>query len=84
MKIEIPDNILKQGNLSPKELLTELATLLYSKTDLSWSAAAQLIGISRDEFLLELAKRNIPVKYSIEDLEKDLQNFVAEPDDSGK
>ncbi len=84
MKIEIPDAILKQGNLSPRELLTELATLLYAKTDLSWSAAAQLIGISRDEFLQELAKRNIPVKYSVEDLERDLQNFVAEPDDSNK
>ena len=75
MKIEIPDTILKQGNLSPKELLTELATLLYSKTDLSWSAAARLAGISRDEFLQELGNRHIPVKYSIEDLKSDLQSF---------
>jgi predicted HTH domain antitoxin len=78
MKIEIPDSLLKQGNISQRDLLCELVTILYSKTELSWSAAAQLLNISRDQFLQELGKRKIPVKYSIDDLQADLQNFVAE------
>lgn len=74
MTVNIPDTIFSEG-FSKKDLLIELAAILYKNTNTSWSEASRICNLSRQDFMLELGKREIAIKYSIEDLENDLKNF---------
>lgn len=75
MTINIPDETLAQAHLSPADLLVELAVYLYDKGTLSMGRARKLAGLSQLDFQHELAKRNVYIKFGVEDLEKDLKNL---------
>lgn len=77
MTITIPDSALAQANIKPDELLIELAVYLYDKGHFSMGKAKRLAGLDQISFQKELAKRNVYIKYDIEDLEKDLKNLEA-------
>lgn len=77
MTITIPDSALAQANIKPDELLIELAVYLYDKGHFSIGKAKRLTGLDQISFQKELAKRNVYIKYGIEDLEKDLKNLEA-------
>ena len=68
----ISGNVLKELNISPAELLVDLAVYLYDKEQLSMGQAKKLAGLTQISFQKEMAKRNVLIKYDIEDLEKDL------------
>jgi len=75
MSIQIPDNLLAQANLTPEELLIEIATHLYDLGRLSMGQARKLARIDQILFQKELSKRNINIKYSEEDLMDDLKTI---------
>lgn len=75
MVLEIPKKISQQILLSKEELLLELAIILYQKEVLSMRAAAEMSKISWVKFENILAERNIYLKYSVEDLESDIENL---------
>ena len=83
MKIEISDDVLAANNWSEKDLLIELACMLYERTDFSWNAGTRMTGLSREDFLRELGKRKIAFKYTIADLEQDMKN-LSTLNDSGQ
>lgn len=77
MEIVIPDEVLISLKLPRKEvereLKLELALILYSKGALSLGKAAKLSGVTKREFLEELARRKIPRHYTERELKEDLK-----------
>jgi len=61
---------LEQLKITPSELLIELAVHLYDTEKLSMGQAKKLAGLTQVDFQKELAKRDVYVKYDIEDLEQ--------------
>ena len=75
MSVVIPDEILHATHMTGDELMQELAILLYQKEKLTLGQASQLAGMSRLQFQLLLASRQIPVQYDIPEFEADLQTL---------
>jgi predicted HTH domain antitoxin len=78
MALIITDDTLSKAQLSADELLVDLACYLYDKKRMSMGQARQLTGLDQIRFQKELAKRDIYIHYTAEDLEKDLQNLGIE------
>lgn len=75
MTISIPDEVLAQTKLSTTNLKIELAAYLYEKRRLSIGKARKIAGLGLIEFQKELAKRNIYLHLTIEDVNTNLKNL---------
>lgn len=83
MPVIIPDETLKQAGLTEQEMKVEIACRLFGAGKLHLWPAAQLSGLSRDEFWTELLQREIPVfRVTEQDLEQDLRTLerIAGPE----
>jgi predicted HTH domain antitoxin len=73
--VEISDSVREGLRLSdgeaPTRLRCELALALYQQDLLAFGKAAELAGLSREDFATELGRRNIPRHYSEEDASLD-------------
>jgi len=74
--IKIPRDIVEGARIPEKEFekvaRIELAVALYAKGILSLGQARRLAGLSKWEFLEELAKRQVERHYTREELEDDI------------
>lgn len=69
--LNIPDNV----DIGEKEISKMLAAQLYDMGKLSIGQAANLIGLSKEEFMNELGKYRVSIfGETLEDIERDLQN----------
>lgn len=75
MSLVIEDSILSQIKLSESELKLEIAIYLYTSKKLTLSRASKLAVIDRIAFQKQLAARQIPIHYSVSDLEKDMETI---------
>lgn len=75
MTISIPDEVMAQTKLSASDLKIELAAYLYEKRRLSIGKARKIAGLGLIDFQQELAKRNIYLHLTIEDVDTDLRNL---------
>lgn len=75
MALVITDEILEKAKLSADELLIDLAAYLYDKKRISMGQARALTDLDQISFQKELAKRDIYIHYTEEDLDKDLKNI---------
>lgn len=75
MDLLIKDEILKKAEITAEELLIEIAVHLYDTERLSMGQARNLAQLDLVSFQKELSKRNVYLKYEIEDLETDLKNL---------
>ena len=75
MDLLIKDEVLKKAEITAEELLIEIAVHLYDTERLSMGQAKNLAQLDLISFQKELAKRDVYIKYDIEDLEKDLKNL---------
>lgn len=71
----IPSAILQGIQITPSELLVEIAVHLYDTERLTMGQAKKLAGLTQIEFQKELAKRNVCIKYDVQDWEKDMANL---------
>jgi predicted HTH domain antitoxin len=71
----ISGSLLKNIKLSPNQLMIDLSVYLYDKERLTMGQAKKLAGLSQVEFQKELSKRNINIKYEVEDFEDDLKTL---------
>ena len=73
--VEIPDSVADGLRLPesevPSRLRCELAAALYQQEILTFGKAAELAGLTRENFATELARRNIHRHYSQEDASLD-------------
>ena len=67
----ISDEFLQSANITPAELLDEVAIYLYAKNKLSFGQARKLAGKDVLEFQELLYKNNIPVHYDLNELASD-------------
>ncbi|MEN0002585.1 MAG: UPF0175 family protein [Bacteroidota bacterium] len=77
MDLIIKEEMLKAAAMSPEELLVEIAVHLYDIGRLSIGQAKNLVNMDHIAFQKELAKRDIYIKYDIDDLNTDLKNLKA-------
>ena len=75
MDLLIKDEILKKAEITAEELLIEMAVHLYDMERLSIGQARNLAQLDQISFQKELSKRNVYIKYDIDDLEIDLKNL---------
>lgn len=68
----VPKELLNKLHLSPDEMLIELATHLYAVRRLNMGHARRLANLDLMSFQSELAKRNIYINYTVEDLRNDV------------
>lgn len=77
--IEIPEDITAHLRLPPRnlkqELKKELAVHLYAEGLLPEASACRLADMTRLAFARLLGERQIPIRYSAEDLDQDLQTL---------
>jgi predicted HTH domain antitoxin len=63
--IELPDDVYSAVRRSPKEIIREMrlaaAVEWYAQERISQGKGAEIAGLSRAEFIDELARRKIPV-----------------------
>ncbi|MFO0793695.1 MAG: UPF0175 family protein [Candidatus Brocadiaceae bacterium] len=75
--LTIPDEILETLKLPKKQieedLKKELAFILYERGFASLGIARRLIGMSKWEFIEELAKRKIPRHYDEKEFKEDIK-----------
>lgn len=75
MALIISDDVLSKARMSAEDLLTDLACYLYDKQRLSMGQAKHLTGLDQIAFQKELAKRDIYIHYTSDDLDQDLKNL---------
>ena len=71
----ITSTTLEELKTSGPELLIDLAVYLYDTERISLGRAKKLARLTQIQFQKELAKRNVLIKYDVEDLETDLKNL---------
>ncbi len=59
MTLELPDELMTKANFSKKELLVEIACLVFKHGNVSVGVAAKVAGISKMDFYSELKTRQI-------------------------
>ncbi len=75
MSLILSDEILMASGLSETELTLEIIIMLFRQKRISIGKAAHLARMPLLQFQHELASRQIPVHYEVEDLETDLKNL---------
>ncbi len=80
IRFEIPEDILNALNQTINEFTQQsrlyTALQLFKNHKLSFGKAAELAGISKDEFLIELDKNNVDfISYDPSELELELGRF---------
>jgi predicted HTH domain antitoxin len=76
--IDLPDTVFSALRRAPKEFVEEMrieaATQWYAQQRISQEKGAEIAGISRAEFIDELARRRIPVvQVSLEELMEEVR-----------
>jgi len=73
MPVTLPDELLQSTKLTEAELKTELAVALFQREHLTLGQASLLAGLPQLDFQRLLASRQIPLHYSVDAMEQDLQ-----------
>jgi predicted HTH domain antitoxin len=76
MTVVLPDDPVT-ASFSPKDLQLELACALYARKRISMSQGARMAELERMDFQAALCDRDIPVHYSTDDLQKEMESFQA-------
>jgi predicted HTH domain antitoxin len=73
--VDIPDAVLQQAHLSPRELLVDFAVFLYQSERLSIGRASKLANLDVISFQKEMAIRNVYIHYDEKDYESDVETL---------
>ncbi len=71
----VSKEVLQRANITPEELAIEIATHLYATKRLTIGQAKRLTGLDQISFQNELAKRDIYIHFTIEDVLKDVETL---------
>jgi predicted HTH domain antitoxin len=75
MSVVIDNEILQTARMTEKELLQEIALMLFEKEKLTLGQASKLAEMNQLQFQHLLASRNISVHYGVEEFEQDLKTL---------
>jgi predicted HTH domain antitoxin len=75
IKLELPEDLLRIAGVSKGAISSEIAKLialeLFREHRISLGRAAELCGVSVEEFMQFAAGREVPLHYTLEDLKHD-------------
>ena len=71
----IPDSFLQSARITEKEVLQELAIVLFAKERLTSGQACRLAQMNRFDFQHLLASRNITIHYDKDELLEDIETL---------
>ena len=74
MGVQITEEFLAKLNMTRNEFLLEVAVHLYDIDKMSMGQARNFAGVDQITFQKEMKKRNVFIKYDVEDLEEDLRS----------
>lgn len=77
MVIEIQDEALRGLQLTEPQALLDLAVGLFTECRVTLGRGAEIAQITHLDFQRELARRNIPIHYELEDLQADVKTLAA-------
>ena len=77
MGLVISEEVLLNANISAEDLLIEIAVHLYDIGKLSLGQARNMTGLDQISFQQEMSKRDVLIKYDVEDLQSDLNAIKA-------
>lgn len=75
MDLLIKEEILNQVEITAEELIIEIAVHLYDTGRFSMGQARNLAQLDQLSFQKELTKRDVYIKYDVDDLNSDLSNL---------
>lgn len=73
--IIITNDTLADAKMTEREFMIDFACFLYERKRLSMGRARNLSGLDQISFQKELAKRDIDIHFTKEDLREDLRNL---------
>jgi predicted HTH domain antitoxin len=76
MSLVISNELMQASGLSEEDFLLEIIILLFQKKKISIGKASKLAGLPLLKFQHELAVRQIPIHYDVEEFEVDLQTLL--------
>ena len=77
MSLTISDEILHSTGMTSKELLVEIAVMLFEKEKVSLGKASKIAEMNYVEFQELLAQRNIPLHYDVAEFQEDMKTLKA-------
>ncbi|MBC5798003.1 MAG: UPF0175 family protein [Sphaerospermopsis sp.] len=77
MSVVITDEVLQTIQMSDKELIQEIAILLFTQERFTLGQASNFVGMNQLEFQRLLASRKIPLHYDIAELREDVKSLEA-------
>ena len=75
MELHLPDELVRGIDMSEEQWLLDLAIGLYVDRRVTMGRGAEIARLSKPAFLDELGRRQIPVDYDADDLERDSQTI---------
>lgn len=75
MNVTIPDEVLVLGEMTPDDVVAEIAVLLYQRRKASLGKAAELAKMGTGDFLRLLGSRDIPIDYDVDDFRQDVETL---------
>ena len=80
MSLPISDDMIKKAVIIEEQFRIEIAIHLFSLNIFTLGQATEFAKLYQMQMMEELAKRKIPLHYTVEDLDYDYQNIVKERD----
>ncbi|MCG8327855.1 MAG: UPF0175 family protein [Chitinophagales bacterium] len=75
MGVQVTTDFLKTIGMSESEFLIEMAVHFYDIGKMSMGQARNFANLDQISFQKEMAKRDVLIKYDVEDLEADLRTL---------
>jgi predicted HTH domain antitoxin len=82
--VNIPNAISAIKPVSQTDIVLALAIQLYVDEEVSLAKAAEMAGMNRFEFQKLLADKNIPLRYNLDDLDREMDAVKTFLSDSSK
>ena len=77
MSIVITDEVLQTIQMSDKELVQEIAILLFEQEWFTLEQASHFVGMNQLEFQRLLASRKSPIHYDVAEFREDVKSLEA-------
>ena len=75
MKIELPDTEIESLHLTEEQARLEVAVGLYAGREVTLGRGARIAGVSYADFMRELGRRGICVRYTEQDALADIEQL---------
>lgn len=73
--LTIPQNTLEWAQMTERELLEDIAVMLYQSGKLTFGQASKTAQLSYTEFQFLLGRKQVPINYGVRELMEDVETL---------